>query len=162
MTAEEYRREFVKPALEIEADDQEFLNKVVEIDKKIKKKSKKLELGQSEKDVQARILKRLGLVRNGFFWRENSGMVQQQDKYGKTRMWRAGIKGIADIIGVYKGVFVGIEVKAKGKKPSEYQTAFLRRVRECGGVGFVCDDDTEVLELLKENLHQAKLPIDQH
>lgn len=157
MSAEEYRRQFVDPALKEEAEDEAFLKKIAgNPGKKKAKPVKRQKPGESESDVQKRILERLGFIREGFFWRENSGMVKQQDDYGKTRMWRAGIKGIADIIGVYKGRFVAIEVKAKGKKPSAFQIAYLERVKQCGGIAFVCDDDKEVMNLLEREAGEAK------
>jgi len=149
ISAKEYRKLVVDPALQEEKADEAFLNQVQKNIKKIKVQI----FGDNEHQIQARILERLGLLRNGFFWRENSGMVKQTDSYGKVRMWRAGIQGIADVIGVYKGRFVAIEVKAKGKKPSVFQIAYLERVKQCGGIAFVCDDDKEVVRLLEEGFN---------
>lgn len=160
MSAEEYRKQFVEPALKEEAEDEAFIKKVTGNPGKPKVKRakpvRKQAMGESEHEIQARILERLGFIREGFFWRENSGMVKQQDAYGKTRMWRAGIKGIADIIGVYKGRFVAIEVKAKGKKPSTFQIAYLERVKQCGGIAFVCDDDKQVVQMLEKEAGEEK------
>lgn len=144
ISTKDYRKQIVDPALAEVRADEAFTRNV------LKTSTPKL-MGESESDIQKRILERLGLVPGTFFWRENSGMVRQQDQYGKTRMWRAGIKGIADIVGVYKGRFVAIEVKAKGKKPSLVQKAYLQRVRDCGGIAFVCDDDKKVIRMLEEN-----------
>lgn len=159
MSAEEYRRQFVDPALREEAEDEAFLKKVAGTNSRAKKPSNKPTpklTGDSEHQIQARILERLGFLKDGFFWRENSGMVKQQDAYGKVRMWRAGIKGIADIVGVYKGRFVAIEVKAQGKKPSAFQIAYLERVKQCGGIAFVCDDDTQVVQMLEKEAGEEK------
>jgi len=107
-------------------------------------------VGELEKDIQNRILDRLKFVKNGFFWRENSGLIQQEYK-GKKRVWRSGLKGISDIMGVYNGIGVAIEVKRPGRKPSAYQTAFQARYREAGGIAFICDDDRNVVKDLEAN-----------
>ena len=140
MSAKDYRKQFVEPALQQESGDQAFIDEVL---KPVKTKKN----DPLEKDIQTAILNRLGLLKGAFFWRENSGMVQSEYG-GKTRHWRAGIKGISDILGVYKGYLVAIEVKRPGGKVSLHQSAFLKRVKECGGVSFVCDDDKLVVGLL--------------
>jgi len=153
MSAKDYQDQVVKPALAEEDGDRDFVKKVVEKKKKVSHlidKYKNIKLGETEHEIQKRILERLSFLKNGFFWRENSGMVKQTDARGKVRMWRAGIKGIADIVGVYQGRFIAIEVKRKGKKPSLDQKAFLQRIEDCGGIAFVCDDDTNVISQLEE------------
>jgi len=82
----------------------------------------------------------------------------QSEYNGKKRFWRAGIKGIADIVGMYKGRFVAIEVKRKGKKASADQKVYLQRVRECGGIAFVCDDDSLVVQMLDEQYQKIAKP----
>lgn len=111
-------------------------------------------MSELEKDIQKRILERLAFVRDGFFWRENAGMTVSEYK-GKKRVWRSGFAGIADVIGVYRGIFVAIEVKRPGKKPTELQSAFLDKVRQKGGIAFVCDDDAGVVQTIKNEF--AKL-----
>ena len=44
-------------------------------------------------------------------------------------------KGISDILGVYRGRFIGLEVKKDEKgEATELQKDFLRKVRRAGGV----------------------------
>ena len=45
--------------------------------------------------------------------------------------------GIPDIVGHIDGIFVGIEAKVEGNRPSEAQKAKLRLIGESGGVGAV-------------------------
>ena len=45
--------------------------------------------------------------------------------------------GIHDIIGVYKGIFFSIEVKAGKNKMSEDQSLFMQEVIDAGGVSFM-------------------------
>lgn len=116
--------------------------------KKKPAKSKKAGLGELEKDIQTRILERLGYLKDGFFWRENSGLIQQEYK-GKKRVWRSGIKGISDIMGVYQGIGVAIEVKRPGREPTPFQVAFQERYKQAGGIAFICDDDEKVVRQLE-------------
>lgn len=78
--------------------------------------------------------------------RLNSGMAMLPGKGGKPQPVRFGFSGCPDIIGqvtasvyadIARGLFLAVEVKRPGKKPTLEQAAFLLRVREAGGVGFV-------------------------
>jgi hypothetical protein len=51
-----------------------------------------------------------------------------------------GTKGVADLIGCYRGKAVAIEVKAGKDKLTEDQAAFLRRWQEAGGVALEARD----------------------
>ena len=44
--------------------------------------------------------------------------------------------GIADIIGIYKGKYLAIEIKGEGGRISDKQKAFIDRVNTEGGLGF--------------------------
>ena len=57
-------------------------------------------------------------------------------------------KGIADIIGIWEGRFLAIEVKRPGGKLSIEQELFLRRVNEKGGIGFVAYGIDDVIKAL--------------
>jgi len=46
------------------------------------------------------------------------------------------------------GLFVAIEVKKPGGKPSHLQLVQLRKIREAGGLGFVADNLDEVKDQL--------------
>lgn len=102
----------------------------------------------TEKEIQNSILAYLELSGH-FVWRNNSGVVKQQDKYGHTRMWRAGIKGGSDILGVAKdGRMIAVECKRKGNKTTPIQEAFLDEVAKRGGyakVAYSLDDVSDLL-----------------
>ncbi len=137
MTAKQYQESIAKPAK----------NRY----KKSKKRTTVKGIERTEHEIQSNILQRLALAKNCFFWRENSGQFALETN-GKKRFFRAGIKGIADIMGVYKGSPVAIEVKrpTTKKNVSADQKAFLQRYRECGGIAIVCWDATKVIELIEE------------
>jgi hypothetical protein len=79
--------------------------------------------------------------RGHFVWRNNSGVARAVDKRGRERLWRAGIKGSADIIGVAKdGKFIAVECKHGKNKTTESQDMFLKDVRDRGGYAVVAYD----------------------
>lgn len=57
-------------------------------------------------------------------------------------------KGIADILGIYNGRMLAIEVKKPGGKVSPHQRSFLKRVNEEGGIGFVAYSVDDVVSQL--------------
>ena len=59
-----------------------------------------------------------------------------------------GTKGVPDILGIYKGQFLGIEVKTEKGKVSPEQEAFLENIRKHGGIGFVARSIDDVIDHL--------------
>jgi hypothetical protein len=60
------------------------------------------------------------------------------------------MKGVADIIGIYKKRFMAIEVKSDKGRLSPEQKVFLRRVVEEGGLAMVARSVSDVQAKLKE------------
>lgn len=94
------------------------------------------------------------LYKGHFVWRNNSGVTRNQytNKFGQTteRMWRAGVRGGSDIIGLTKtGQFLAIECKIKPNKPTPQQQEFLDEVLSRGGIAIIAYDlkDLENAEL---------------
>jgi hypothetical protein len=58
-------------------------------------------------------------------------------------------KGISDILGIYQGRFLAIEVKRPGGRVSREQREFLNRVNAEGGLGFVAYSVDDVVERLQ-------------
>jgi hypothetical protein len=56
--------------------------------------------------------------------------------------------GSADIIGIYKGRFLSIEVKRPGKKLRKEQQLWMDMINKNGGIAIVCDDAKKLKELL--------------
>lgn len=57
-----------------------------------------------------------------------------------------GLSGTPDFLICYRGMFVAIECKANGNKPTALQEAALQRIRDAGGMALVIDE-TNVDEL---------------
>ena len=107
----------------------------------------------SEKQIQKAIIECLN-YHGCWCWRQNSGMLKLQDKWGKTRMVKVGMKGISDIIGIQKntGRLIAIEVKTpkRKNKVTFYQKQFLEMVKEYGGISGVATSPEEALEIIKK------------
>lgn len=72
-------------------------------------------------------------------WRNNTGAYKDSDRYIRYGL----CVGSSDIIGIYKGRFLALEVKRKRKKPTTEQINFLDVVKKNGGIAGVvtCPED---------------------
>jgi len=86
-----------------------------------------------EKDVTKSIRAYLSM-RSIFHWKVWQGL-------GST-------KGVADIIGIYKGKPLAIEVKTPNGKLSAHQEAFLGNWRNQGGIAIVARSVDDVINAL--------------
>jgi len=57
--------------------------------------------------------------------------------------------GCPDILGIYKGRMLGIEVKTKSGKLTERQERFIEWINFEGGIAFVAKSVEDVMEALK-------------
>lgn len=105
----------------------------------------------SEKQICNAIVEFLN-YQGAYCWRVNSGAIRATNKYGNTHMVRLSKAGTSDIIGLYRGIFLAIEVKKPEKKKTvtPAQTEFLESIKHKGGIAFVATSPEEAWELLKE------------
>lgn len=75
-------------------------------------------------------------VRNVFHWKVMQGL-------GAT-------PGIADILGIYQGRPLAIEVKTAKGKLSEYQISFIQNFKSEGGIAFVARSVDDVVNNLSD------------
>jgi hypothetical protein len=87
-----------------------------------------------EAPLRKKILKRLR--EEGGFWYHPAGNPMT-------------MAGIPDLIGCYKGRFVGLEVKRPGKPLTQLQAHTLKRIKAAGGVAAVVHSVEEALEALQ-------------
>lgn len=85
------------------------------------------------------------LVKGHYVWRNNTGVTRSQytNKSGQTsdRVWRAGIRGSSDILGLSKdGRFIAVECKIKPNKTTSIQDAFLDEITLHHGYAIVAYD----------------------
>lgn len=94
-----------------------------------------MKLEASEREIQNSIMAYLATVRGGFFF-----VVKTQGTFDPRRgVFRknSAHRGVSDILGVYNGRMIAIEVKSAKGKPSFHQLEFLSDVERCGGVGII-------------------------
>ena len=116
----------------------------------------------SEKQIQGLILNYLATRKDIFFWRQNSGSFTQKAKTALTKIlnsmsiaphFKARIsgafyraigkydctseKGLPDIIVIYKGYFVGLEVKSKTGRQRQTQLAAEKKILRAKGFYFI-------------------------
>lgn len=77
--------------------------------------------------------------------------LKSRDAYCE-KIWGGGFQsaGIPDVIGCYRGRFIGIEAKVGNNKPSEIQKAKIKMIQKAGGFARVVWTLDEVKEMLDE------------
>jgi Holliday junction resolvase len=101
----------------------------------------------TEHDTQQAIID-LIRMRGGIATRVNSGSMISK-RGDKTYKVMLADKGTSDIIALYKGMYIAIEVKHGKNDATREQLDFLREVAERGGVGLVAYDIDIVNDVMK-------------
>lgn len=98
---------------------------------------------QPEKAIENQILHYLAHKRI-FAWKVKT-TATFDTRIGRYRKTDAlYMKGVADILGIFRGKPLAIEVKTKKGRLSPEQKVFLERVNQEGGLGFVARSVEEV------------------
>lgn len=85
----------------------------------------------------------------GFAYRaESSGVFDSKLQLYRT----APKKGVSDIIGIYKGKFLAVEIKIGKDRLSPEQIGFLKNIAHCGGYTFVAKDLPSFQEWFTKNV----------
>ena len=108
-------------------------------------------LVETEKSLENSILAFLNLQRESRFWKNQSVGIFDKAKgiYRKPNN-RYHIKGVSDIIGVYKGIPLFIEVKSSRGTVSVEQARFLDWINALGGCAFVARRLEDVVLKLRD------------
>lgn len=71
-------------------------------------------------------------------------------------IWGGGFQasGIPDILGVYRGIYLGLELKVGNNKPSPLQLAKVKLIRRSGGIGAILWDNIEPLEQILDSIDE--------
>ena len=104
-----------------------------------------------ESEVQRKILKKLREA-GIFAWRVNNMGVPDPSARGGWRVQTGyNMPGMSDILGVFNGKFMAIEVKSpeRVKRVSDKQKEFLAKVKDEGGCAFVASCWEDVVNNLK-------------
>lgn len=86
-------------------------------------------------------------------WPNNTGMIKTED-----RVVRFGLKGSSDVIGLYKGIFLGIEVKTGNAHQNEFQINFEKMIRLHGGIYVLIKETNveQVLNIVEQKFQELK------
>lgn len=103
---------------------------------------------QTEKQIQDQMLQWLAYQPKTFVWRQNAGSMFVDSPTGRHGFRSASVQGISDIMGVWQGKPIAIEVKRPGKKPTEMQNDFLKRFAGAGGLSIVAFSMEGLMEAL--------------
>lgn len=107
-----------------------------------------------EQKIKNEILSYLSSLSGGFFFPiDSTGIYDPVKRVFRRKNSVFHIRGVSDILGVYKGRPLAIEVKSKVGVVSDYQKSFIERFIQAGGVAFVArsldDVKTHLDALLK-------------
>lgn len=110
-----------------------------------------MKANELEKDIEKSILQYLEFVPGCFAWKSNTvGIFDPVRKVYRKQKNKYAINGVADILGIYKGKFIALEVKSRTGKPSQEQKIFLENIERNGGIAGIVrsvDDARKVLGL---------------
>lgn len=106
-----------------------------------------------EKQIENQILSYLKIM-GAFVWKNDSvGIWDPKKRIFRKKQSIHHLKGVADILGVYKGKPLAIEVKSKTGRASKDQLLFLEAFKKHGGIAGVArsiDDVTKILSTQSE------------
>jgi penicillin-binding protein-related factor A (putative recombinase) len=102
-----------------------------------------------ERQIQNLICSWLKAKRALFFVHDSVGIFDPVRKCYRTNRNPYRIKGVADIIGIWQGKPLAIEVKSKAGRVSPEQRRFLAEWNAAGGIGFVARSLADVEAALK-------------
>lgn len=129
----------------------------------------------TEKQIQNLIMNYLRTVKDIYFWRQNSGSFTQKAKTALSNIVKnlpippnikvrilgefyrrvgkydcASEPGLPDIIVIYKGYFVGLEVKTKTGRQRQTQLRAENNIKRAGGFYFVVRSLEDVKRAFEE------------
>lgn len=103
-----------------------------------------------EKDIQKAILQWLSMQpRECIAWQNDSVGIYDPTKKTFRARPKGALAGVADILGIWRGLPLAIEVKRPGGIVSEAQEEFLERFEKHGGISIVAYSLDDVIRELK-------------
>lgn len=113
------------------------------------KKTKKA----SEKAIETVLLTYLNRIPKCFAWKNNTtGVFDARRGVYRKPKGKWNINGVSDILGIYHGRLLAIEVKRdRTAKRTKEQEDFINRVNKEGGIAGFCCCLEDVKELLKSS-----------
>jgi len=109
-----------------------------------------MSLTQSEKQIENSILDFLK-AHKIFCWKNETVGIFDRKRGVYRKKHGHNLKGVSDILGIYDGKFLAIEVKKPKSYPTKEQRVFLEMVKKNGGIGFIARSIDDVIQNLKIN-----------
>ena len=100
----------------------------------------------TELQIQDAVRLILGVDLAGCFWRNNVGSAVTPD--GRHVKYGVGNPGGADLIGVYRGRFVAVEIKTPTGRQNPDQVRYQQLVEGKGGIYAVVRSEQDARDLL--------------
>lgn len=101
-----------------------------------------------EKDIKRHIIEWL-FYQKCFCWVNSTVGIWDQKKNSFRKLTGTGqMRGVSDILGIWKGRPLAIEVKRSGGRLSIHQQAFLLKFAEAGGIAMVAHSVEDVESIL--------------
>lgn len=99
-----------------------------------------------EKNIENTILGFLNLIPGCFAWKSNTvGIYDPVKKIFRKSRNKYAINGVSDILGVFRGKFLAIEVKRPdNKKRPEDQISFITQIKKNDGIAFFASSVEDV------------------
>lgn len=113
--------------------------------------AKKGSTGEHQKVVKLVLLKMTS--EHCRVWANNTGVGRSLND---DRIVRFGLKGSPDIIGLYKGIFLGVEVKTGNARQTKDQKNFQAMIDRVGGIYIVCQNNVEQIAELVEKQYELR------
>lgn len=107
-------------------------------------------MGLTEKDIETSILVFLNKIHGCFAWKNQSvGIYDNKKQIFRKSKNPFCINGVSDILGIFNGKLLAIEVKKPGGILSKEQDIFIQKINKIGGISGVCysvDDAKKLID----------------
>lgn len=108
-----------------------------------------MRLEATESEIERLILDYLHHLKDCFVWKNvTNGYYDAKIGRYRRQVSPYAIKGVADILGIYRGRPIAIEVKSRSGRPTIDQVDFLQRFVDHGGIAGICRSLEDVQKLL--------------
>ena len=105
-----------------------------------------------EKQIQQMCLNYLEILENQgklYFFRSGAGAVKTIRTNGSQGFFKTGKAGVPDITLLYKGKFIGLEIKTEKGKQSLLQEFAQTKIEASGGYYFIVKSLQELIKLIE-------------
>lgn len=112
-----------------------------------------------EKDIKDQMMDWLAYQKKTFVWIQNQGSYYTGEGRSRHGFKATSVSGVSDILGVWQGYPLAIEVKRPKEKPTQLQTEFLDNFARAGGIA-ICAHSLEELQRSLKQVMQLAAPFE--